>query len=342
MKIFYREEQAGHRPEFFLINGKVVPSPDSPERANRLLQALIPTGIRVAEPQSHGHGPRVAVHSPQYLDFLEHAYDDWCAATGSDTELIVSSRPVERPATYPRHIMGRAGWHASDLACPIGRETWLAACASSDTAASAAQSILDGERESYALCRPPGHHAYANRMGGFCFLNNTAIAAQHLRKRHDRVAVLDIDVHHGNGTQGIFYQRRDVFTVSIHADPAEYYPFFWGYSHELGEGVGEGYNLNLPVPVRSGDEIWLAVLENALAAIELFEPGALVLALGLDAGVNDPLKGGAVTFEGFQKMGDEISKLQCPVAVVQEGGYLCDDLDRNLMSFLSGFLSNRR
>ena len=165
--------------------------------------------------------------------------------------------------------------------------------------------MLGGAREAYALCRPPGHHAYADMAGGFCFLNNTAIAAQRLRSKHQRVAVLDVDVHHGNGTQGIFFERDDVLTVSIHADPDNYYPYFWGHAHETGVGKGHGFNLNLPLPLGSGDAPWLAAGDKALARIREFAPTALVVALGLDASESDPLQGLKVTGAGFHAMAGE-------------------------------------
>ena len=201
--------------------------------------------------------------------------------------------------------------------------------------------MLEGEREAYALCRPPGHHAFADMAGGFCFLNNTAIAAHRLRQKHQRVAVLDVDVHHGNGTQGIFFERDDVLTVSIHADPAHYYPYYWGHAHERGAGKGDGFNLNLPLPLGSADAPWLAAGDAALARIRDHAPTALVVALGLDASESDPLQGLKVTGVGFHAMARKIAGLGLPTVLVQEGGYLSDDLGRNLVQFLGGFENGR-
>jgi acetoin utilization deacetylase AcuC-like enzyme len=200
---------------------------------------------------------------------------------------------------------------------------------------------LDGEDAAYALCRPPGHHAYRDLAGGFCFLNNSAIAAAHLRLKHERVAILDVDVHHGNGTQGIFYERGDVLTVSIHADPASFYPFVWGYAHERGAGAGLGANLNIPLPIGTGDEGYLQALGTAKAMIEAFAPGALVIALGLDASEHDPLAGLAVTTNGFRRVGQAIAALKLPTVFVQEGGYLSDILGMNLTAALAGFEEGR-
>ena len=228
-------------------------------------------------------------------------------------------RAIPRP--IPRALAGRAGWHQADLAaCPIGPGTWDAALASSEVAATAADMVLAGERHAYALCRPPGHHAYADMAGGFCFLNNTAIAAQRLRAAHQRVAVLDVDVHHGNGTQGIFYERADVLTISIHADPADYYPYFWGHAHDTGEGAGKGFNLNLPQPLGSPDVPWLAAGDQALARIAEFAPTALVVALGLNASESDPLQSLKVTGAGFHAMARKIAGLDLLTVLVQEAG----------------------
>lgn len=339
MKVIHNPEHSLHDPAFFLVRGISKPSAEKPERAQRLLEAVERQGHDVLVADSFGPGPRAAIHSPEYLRFLEGAWEEWQKLGDSGVEIIANVHPGHRPATYPAHLVGRAGWHMADTACPLGEHTWKAACGSADVATHGAQLLLDGEREAYALCRPPGHHAYADMAGGFCFLNNSAIAAQELRRAHERVAILDVDLHHGNGTQGIFWHRRDVLTVSIHADPAHFYPFFWGHAHERGEGDGEGYNLNLPLPIGSGDEIFLAALREALATIRAFAPGALVVALGLDAFQGDPLAGLAVTTSGFSQIAETIAREGYPTLLVQEGGYLTPELGHNLESFLSGFAS---
>lgn len=196
---------------------------------------------------------------------------------------------------------------------------------------------MAGERAAYALCRPPGHHAFADVAGGFCFVNNSAVAAQRFLSNAARVVILDVDLHHGNGTQGIFYQRADVLTVSIHADPVRFYPFFWGHADERGEGAGLGYNFNLPLERKSGDGEFLAALDVAFRRIRAYAPDALVVALGLDAFEGDPFGGLSVSTPGFARIGEAISSLGIPTAIVQEGGYLCDALSDNLTAFLTGF-----
>jgi len=337
VKAVYTELHRSHDPQFFLVRGMVKRTTEQPERADRLLAGLKAGKHQLVEPTGFGQGPRARVHSAEYLGFLADAWDAWSALGDAGSEMIANMHPVRHAGTYPTHIVGRLGWHTVDTACPIGPGTWAAACAATDVAATAAQLVLDGEDAAYALCRPPGHHAYRDLAGGFCFLNNSAIAAAHLRLSHERVAILDVDVHHGNGTQGIFYERGDVLTVSIHADPALFYPFVWGYAHERGAAAGLGANLNIPLPIGTGDDGYLRAFGAAQAMIEAFAPGALVVALGLDASEHDPLAGLAVTTDGFRRIGQGIARLGLPTVFVQEGGYLSDILGTNLTAALAGF-----
>lgn len=337
MKAVYTELHRGHDPQFFLVRGVIKRTTEQPERADRLLAGLMAGKHQLVEPTAYGQGPRARVHSAEYLGFLADAWDDWSALGDSGTEMIANMHPVRNAGTYPTHIVGRLGWHTVDTACPIGPGTWAAASTATDVATTAAQLVMDGEDAAYALCRPPGHHAYRDLAGGFCFLNNSAVAAAHLRLKHERVAILDVDVHHGNGTQGIFYERGDVLTVSIHADPASFYPFVWGYAHERGAGPGLGANLNIPLPIGTGDDGYLDALAKAKKTIEAFAPGALVIALGLDASEHDPLKGLAVTTDGFRRIGQAIARIGLPTVLVQEGGYLSEYLGPNLTSVLAGF-----
>ncbi|WP_395712133.1 histone deacetylase family protein [Reyranella sp.] len=342
MKIVYSERHAKHDPQTFLVRGVIQRNAEQPERALRLLAAAQAAGHAVEAPKPSGLAPAQAIHTPEYLDFLQVAAREWSKLPGAGPEVVPNVHPARYPATYPKGLVGRAGWHQADTGCPIGPHTWDAALAASETAVTAADLVLAGVREAYALCRPPGHHAFADMAGGFCFLNNSAIAAQHLRRDHARVAVLDVDVHHGNGTQGIFFERDDVLTVSIHADPSTYYPYFWGHAHETGTGKGHGFNLNLPLPLGSPDAPWLEAGDKALARIKTFAPTALVVALGLDAAASDPLQGLKVSGAGFHAMAGKIASLGLPTVLVQEGGYLSDDLGQNLVQFLAGFEAGRR
>lgn len=337
MEAVFGEAQSEHYPSRYLRYGVLTEYPESPERIKRLVAGAIKAGARFREPKTFDDMHLLAVHSGRYLDFLQHALAEWMTLPGAFPEIMPSVRPVETPSVYPTSVVGRAGWHIMDFAGAITAHTWNSARTSAWAALTAADLVLRGEHSAYALCRPPGHHAYKERSGGFCYLNNSAIAAQYLRSSHDRVAILDIDVHHGNGTQSIFYHRNDVLTVSIHADPAAYYPFYYGYAEQRGIEAGENFNLNLPVPVRSVDGVWLAALENALRRIEDFAPTAVILALGLDAHEADPLGGGAVTTDCFASMARLIAELRLPTVIVQEGGYLTDALGDNLAAFLRVF-----
>jgi acetoin utilization deacetylase AcuC-like enzyme len=339
MKAIYDAGHAVHDPDFFLVRGKPSRSTELPERADRLLAGLQSGQHEIRAPERFGLGPVVSVHTPQYLRFIEEAYDLWSGMDDVGPEVVPNIHPFRAgpPSTYPAGIVARAGWHMADTACPIGAGTWAAAQLAADCALTATELVMAGERAAYALCRPPGHHAYADMAGGFCFLNNAAIAAQHLRKRHERVAILDVDVHHGNGTQGIFWRRGDVLTVSVHAEPSRFYPFFCGYASEYGEGDGAGCNLNLPLPFGTGDDAYLAALAAAEPTIRLFAPGALVVALGLDASEQDPLGPLKITTQGFRRIGAAIARLGVPTVLVQEGGYMSAVLGANLAAVLAGF-----
>jgi acetoin utilization deacetylase AcuC-like enzyme len=337
LKAFYADEQKRHDPKAFLSSGAPKPNPEQPERVERLLAGARAAGCTIERPQNFGLGPIAAVHTPEYLAFLENIHVRWMRIEDASEEVIPNIHPLARDGSYPASAVGQAGYHMADTACPISAETFDSACWSAWSAVAATEAVLAGARSAYALCRPPGHHAFADVAGGFCFLNNSAIAAQHLRKSTQRVAILDVDLHHGNGTQGIFYARPDVLTVSLHADPVRFYPFFWGHADERGQGAGLGYNYNLPLPRKSGDEVFLDTLKAAFQRIKAFAPDALVVALGLDAFEGDPFGGLSVTTPGFAKIGEAIATLGLPTVIVQEGGYLCDALGDNLIAFLTGF-----
>jgi acetoin utilization deacetylase AcuC-like enzyme len=338
MKAIFDDRQWAHDPKMFMANGTMSPNPEQPRRIEVLSQAATAAGCVFETPADHGLGPIAAIHSPEYLVFLENIHTRWSRIEGASDEVIPNIHPDRRTASYPRSAVGQAGFHQADTSCPIAAGTWQSAYWSAQTALSAADAVLAGERSVYALSRPPGHHAFADLAGGFCFLNNSGIAAEALLKAGRRPAILDVDVHHGNGTQGIFYQRRDVLTVSIHADPARFYPFFWGHADERGMGEGLGYNLNLPLPRGTNDADYLTALDTALARIRSFGADVVVVALGLDAHENDPFKGFKVTTPGFARIAAAIAGLGLPAVIVQEGGYLQDDLGANLTSFLSGYL----
>lgn len=337
MQVFFSDIQTRHDPQTFLVSGAPQPSPEQPARATRLLESATAAGLKQTAPQDYGLGPIARVHTPDYIAFLSGIYERWQRIPGASAEVIPNIHPDRRDGSYPASAVGQAGYHQADTACPIGPDTWESVRWSANSAMAAAVAVREGAGASYALCRPPGHHAFKDLAGGFCFVNNSALAAAELRTAAERVAILDVDLHHGNGTQGVFYDRPDVLTVSIHADPVRFYPFFWGHADERGEGPGLGYNINYPIPRGTADDAYMPVLDAAIAKIEAFAPEALVIALGLDGYEGDPFGGLAISTDGFAQIGARIGRMNLPTVLVQEGGYLCDDLGTNLERFLDGF-----
>jgi acetoin utilization deacetylase AcuC-like enzyme len=333
----FDEGQRAHDPKFFLSSGAQYPCPEQPARVDALLSGVRRLGGPVVAPPDLGIEPVRAVHPDRYLTFLQTIHARWSRIEGASAEVIPNIHPANRTDGYPKSAVGQAGYHMTDTSCPISAETWDAAYCSAQTAIHAADLVLGGERSVYALCRPPGHHAFAELAGGFCYLNNSAIAAQRLVAAGRKVAVLDVDLHHGNGTQGIFYDRGDVLTVSIHAHPERYYPFFWGYPGETGAGAGEGANLNLCLERGTGDEGFLAALGLGLERVGAWGADTLVLALGLDPFEGDPFAGLKVTTPGFSRIGRAVASAGLPTVIVQEGGYLCPELGDNLAAVLAGW-----
>lgn len=338
MKAFHHPGQRAHDPRFFLSAGTQRPCPEQPERIDALLAGLSRLAITPEIPGEFGMDPIAAIHPARYLTFLETIHDRWSLIAGASAEVIANIHPDGHRGGYPLSAVGQAGFHQTDTSCPINARTWSAARLSAQSAIAGAEEIMAGARAAYALCRPPGHHCFAELAGGFCYLNNSAIAAQSLTLSGRKVAVLDIDLHHGNGTQGIFYDRSDVLTVSLHAHPETFYPFFWGYPNETGTGAGEGANLNLCLDRGAGDDPFRHALAKALSRITLWGADTLVLALGLDAFVGDPFAGLAVTTPGFARIGRDIAGLGLPTLIVQEGGYLCPELGENLAAVLGAWV----
>jgi acetoin utilization deacetylase AcuC-like enzyme len=338
MKVFWHEAQLGHTPRFFLLRGQVRPNFEVPARAEALLAACQEMGLDIVTPAPADRAALLTVHDAVYLDFLRDAHGSWSALPDAGEEVVANSHPLPGVVSrMPEHIVGQAGWFTADAACPIGAHTWDAAYWAASCALAAADVVLAGG-SAYALVRPPGHHTFRARAGGHCYLNNAALAVERLRSGGaDRVAVLDIDSHHGNGTQGIFWERPDVLFVSMHGDPNRYYPWFTGHASERGGGPGEGFNLNYPLPIGSGDEVWLEALSSGLDAIRAFRADALVVSLGFDASEHEPLNALAVTEDGFHDAGGKIDGPGLPTVIVQEGGYNVSILGTLLMRFLGGF-----
>ncbi len=341
MLVFWNQVQLRHAPRFFLLRGQVRPHFEVPARAEALLAACRALGLSIVVPPDADPAALRAVHGGAYLDFLRHAATAWAALLDAGEEVLPNAFPSpEALATggrLPAGLVGQIGWYGTDLACPIGPHTWEAAEAAAAGAIAAADTAASGP-SAYALARPPGQHANPARSGGHCYLNNAAIAAERLRARGAaRVAVLDIDSHHGNGTQGVFWQRPDVLFVSVHGDPNRYYPWYTGHADERGGGAGEGCNLNLPLPIGTGDAGWLEAIGTGLAAIRRFGAEALVVSLGFDASRDEPLNALAVTEDGFARAGAAIGALRLPTAIVQEGGYNLTVIGGLLGRFLDEF-----
>jgi len=344
MRAFFSVEQLDHDPKQFMREGRICDPADVKERTQALLDALDAWGIPVVAPDDYGLGPVLDVHAAHYLDYLATAYQRWQTLSSPGIEVLPSHAPylsgrvesLGRPPCPSTSPVAQAGYYLGDLSSPIGPHTYRSALRSAHCAVAAADEVVAGAAWAYALCRPSGHHVRYDRANGFCYINNAAVAVQRLRGRYERVAVMDVDVHHGDGTQQIFYRRADVMTVSMHADPVAYYPFYTGYANETGYGDGQGFNLNLPLPHGSGDPLFLETLDIGLDRICGYGANALVLSLGFDAHVRDPLGVLKVGTACFEQLGRRVAQCELPVVVVQEGGYAIDHIGPCLAAFLSG------
>lgn len=339
MKIFYSERHRGHFPPFEVFDGGLrVPYLENPDRMDRILGALRGADwADICEPADFGLDPVRAVHDRAYLDFLASAWTEWLDSAPQDpTALIPATFALRRQPHKPKGLLGLAGYYIMDLSACIVEGTYPAALASANCALSAAQAVAGGERSSFALCRPPGHHAGKDYAGGYCFLNNAAIAANWLSAQ-GHVAILDIDYHAGNGTQDIFYERDNVLTISIHADPDFEYPHFIGFADERGRGRGFGFHHNFPLPKGTGDAEYLSTLDTALARIREFKPAYLVISAGMDIYADDPLGTIKVSTQGIGEIGKRIALLGLPSVIVMEGGYANEALGRNILAFVTAF-----
>jgi len=333
MKRFFSEVQTLHAPLRELNNGEWMDFAESPARVASMLDAIGP----VETPADHGMEPILAVHDKDYVEFLESAHDDWLEA-GREGDAIGYAFPaVRRRKLDLSRIDGRLGVYGFDAATPIASGTWKAAYWGAQTALSALDEVAGGDAIAFALCRPPGHHSGRDYFGGYCFLNNAAIVAQAATERGlGPVAILDVDYHHGNGTQDIFYERGDVFFASIHADPAMDYPYFWGHADEVGAGEGEGATFNQPLPRGTTWEDYAPALDRALDRIASFGAKFLVISYGADTFEADPISHLKLTTQDMGRIGGRIATLALPSVTVMEGGYNIEALGRNVDAFISG------
>lgn len=337
-----------HEPKGEVWVGVPNVGDEVPERVDLILEALSSRGHELVEATAHDDSVLASVHDPEFLRHLEHAHDDWLRSgipelVGQDrvvpymfaTDAMLDGLPWHLPAA----IHARAGRFAYDTMTPVGPGTWQAARAAVDCALTAVDIVAAGDRAAYALCRPPGHHSTRSAYGGSCYLNNAAVAAQALRVGgHERVAVVDVDAHHGNGTASIFYARSDVLYGSVHVDPgAGWFPHVVGFADETGAGDGAGASLNVPLAPDSGDGPWLAGVERLADAVRAHGSDALVVSLGVDAAAEDPESPLRVTIDGYARAGGLLAGLGLPTVVVQEGGYHLDSLGDLVAACLEAF-----
>lgn len=344
MKTVFSQLQFVHAPIHEISDGALKPAVEIPERARIVLEAVKERGLGdVIEPENFGNRPLERIHAVDYLDFMERFPELWQQA-GRTSEAFPFVWPVRslRTDRVPQHIDGLLGRYSMDAGTPLGLRTFEAAKASANTALTAAKLLQNGETSAFGLCRPPGHHAGHDFFGGYCFLNNAAIAAQWLRDHGaERVAILDVDYHHGNGTQAIFYDRPDVLFLSIHADPNEEYPYFLGHADETGRNAGTGFTHNWPLPLGTDWRQYEAALEDACKWLVVFKPDYLIVSLGLDCYVDDPISEFRFISDDFRALGRRLASLAIPTVFLLEGGYAVDVLGLNCLNVLEGFETSR-
>lgn len=354
MFVVHNPDHALHAGRQEMFRGRLVPCHEVPQRLDHVLAELQRRGFGALhtpaelQPDADAAFEDVLqrIHAPRYLRFLERAWDDWVALDPANAALdaLPSVWPVRgfRADVEPGNFAARMGLYSFDAGTPLTAGSWRAARTGAHAAVLAARAVAAvGEgraRCAFALSRPPGHHAGADFFGGYCFLNHSALAAQTLRDLGaDRVAVLDVDYHHGNGTQSIFYERGDVLTVSIHGDPRTEYPFYLGHADERGAGAGQGCNLNLPLPRGTGFDTWREALRTGIAAVRAFGAQALVVPLGVDTFEGDPISGFRLKSDDYRRIGEDLATLQLPTVFAFEGGYAVAEVGINAVNVLEGF-----
>lgn len=334
MRKFFSPGQLAHAPAQELHNGGFTAHAETPSRAETILRAI--GGAEI--PQDRGDATIRAIHHDDYLAFLRDGPARWTAAGRPGDAMGYVWPVVGRRSLKLERIDGQVGRYSFDTSTPLTAQSWEAAYWSAQSVLAATEAVLDGDRAAFALCRPPGHHAGADYYGGYCYLNTAAIAAQAARDAgRQRVAILDIDYHHGNGTQDIFWERGDVFYASVHADPARDYPFYWGHANETGAGAGQGTTLNLPLPQGSGLAPFRRAQAQALDAIAKFAPDLLVVSFGADTWEGDPIAHFKLTTDDYALLARDIADCGWPSVIAMEGGYGVDALGANVASLLSGF-----
>jgi acetoin utilization deacetylase AcuC-like enzyme len=341
MKTVYSVENKKHFPKGELAGGELVRPYECPERWDYIVQSLQGRGYHdLLEPDALDLTLVGKIHSADFIEFLQNAWQLW-EKEGFNGDALPTVFPARRmQQREPEFIDGKLGYYAMAIETAITSGTWEAAVSSAACATTAQKLVSSGERTAFALCRPPGHHAATDLYGGYCFLNNAAIAAQgFLDDGAGRVAILDVDFHHGNGTQDIFYQRNDVLFISLHGAPEHAFPHFLGYADETGEGAGSGYTVNYPMPPDTGYAVWREALEQSLAQIQQYAPDVLVVSLGVDTFKKDPISFFKLDTDDFTDYGRLIASAGLPTLFVMEGGYAVAEIGENTVNVLSGFSS---
>jgi acetoin utilization deacetylase AcuC-like enzyme len=342
MIAFFSPDHSLHAPEYEFYRGQRVPCFETPSRADYVHTQLLARGHSLRTPDVDSSVVQTQVHTERYVSFLQTAWQQWLGldAANAHVQPFPSIWPVRtlRSDREPDNFVAKLGLYSMDNGAPLVAGTWAAAKAGADAAVSAAALLDQGTRGVFCATRPPGHHAGADFMGGYCFLNNAAIAAQALRNGGcTRVAVLDVDYHHGNGTQSIFYDRADVLFASIHGSPLTEYPFYLGHADETGGGVGLGFNLNLPLSAGSSNTVWFDALHTACQRVAQHGAQAVVVSLGLDTFAGDPISKFSLQSDDFLQLGKRIAKLALPTIFVLEGGYAAAELGVNAVNVIEGF-----
>jgi len=342
MIILHSPSHEEHAPEHEFFRGERVPCFENPSRAAIVRDELLRRGYEMQAPTHDSMALLPRVHDRRYLEFLQNAWSEWLALDPANAAVqpFPSVWPVRtlRSDVEPANFIARLGLYSMDNGTPMVAGTWRAAKAGADAAVSAAAAVSAGARSVFCATRPPGHHAGPDFMGGYCFLNNAAIAAESLRSTGcDRVAILDVDFHHGNGTQDIFYRRDDVLFVSIHGDPRTEFPFYLGHADETGAGEGAGFNLNLPLPAGTRAETWFDALDAACRRVVRHRPDAVVVSLGLDTYAGDPISAFELQSADFLRLGQRLARLRLPTVFILEGGYATAELGVNAANVVDGF-----
>ncbi len=339
MKTVFSEDHKLRNAQTELYGGQLIAPFEAPERMDYVLEQINETELgEIIAPREFSMKPILRIHDPKFVDFLETCWEKW-RALGYGGEAIPTIQPVRgMRLRIPDHIEGQLGYFSLSIETSISEGTWEAALASAKVALTAQSLLNEGENAAFALCRPPGHHAASDMLGGYCFFNNAAICAQaFLDQGAKRVAILDVDFHHGNGTQSIFYDRADVMYLSLHGDPEHAFPHFLGFVDESGRAQGEGFTHNYPMPPNTSYSEWFKALEDSCSKIKTYAPDALVVSLGVDTFEDDPISFFKLKSDDFRHYGRYLGKLDLPMLFIMEGGYAIEKIGINTVNVLTGF-----